>query len=185
MKAKSELRIKEKLPLRAMGISNRVYDTKNKKHYSVQFYDFDGDKLKAKELNRIKEIFPYDLIMYQTKHGFHFISFALLHGLRYTKSKAVETSKELGNQDYWTEAKDLTLRVSPKWKLRKFRKRKVISCKPRFFIQVKKPNGYIVSNKHVEFYFKYMNLPETIYNEYQECILKDYSIRVYHYKTRD
>lgn len=122
---KSKLRNTEELPLRTMGISNWCKDDTVKKLYSVQFYDYDfnGSKeLKKEVLNRILEIFPLDCIMYSTKHGIHFISFALRMGLRYTKSRAVKTSKDLGKQDYWTEAKDLTLRIAPKWKLKRFKK---------------------------------------------------------------
>lgn len=183
-KKKGELRIEGKLPLRTMGISNRSYDRENKKTYSIQFYDFDGI-FGIRDYNLIISIFPYDLLVYKTKHGYHFISFALLHGLNITKARAIALSKFIEDQDYWTEAKDLTLRISPKWKCRRLRKRKVISCKPTFFTLIKKPEGYIISNKHLEFYFKYMNLPKEIYQQYDDCDKRDYEIRIYHYKTRD
>ena len=185
---KSELRNKEKLPLRAMGVSNWCKDTIEKRLYSIQFYDFDlnGSKeLKSDDLKKILEIFPLDCIMYSTKHGIHFISFAIRMGLRYTKSRAVKMSKDLGKQDYWTEAKDLTLRVSPKWKVNFLKKRRIISKKPEFLGILKSPDKNIVSKKHLEFYFRFMNLPEEIYNLYQDCDLREYKIKIYHYKTRD
>ena len=43
----------------------------------------------------------------------------------------------------------------------------------------------IISEKHLEFYFKYMDLPEEIYNLYQDCDLREYKIKIYHYKTGD
>jgi len=180
---------KNSLNLRTMGISNRVYDKINKKMYSVQFYDYDIDKttrMTQAELNTILKIFPYDLLLYRTKHGLHFISFALLHGLRITKSRAIETSKMLGKQDYWTQARDLTLRVSAKWKTKRFSKTyETISKKPRFSRLLKDPNNYIISEKHLEFYFKYMKLPERIYDKYSNCDKRDYELKIYHYKTRD
>ena len=179
---------KKGLNLRTMGISNRAYDSENKKTYSVQFYDYDykNENITEGELKRILEIFPYDCIMYGTKQGIHFISFSLLKGLSYTKAKAIETSKALGNQDYWTQANDLTLRVSPKWKQYRFSKMyKIISKKPKFKGLVKEPNKYRISNKHLEFYFKYMDLPLWVYNKYNDCDKKDYRIKLYHYKTRD
>lgn len=171
-----------------MGISNWCKDDTVKKLYSVQFYDYDlnGSKeLKKEVLNRILEIFPLDCIMYSTKHGIHFISFALRMGLRYTKSRAVKTSKDLGKQDYWTEAKDLTLRIAPKWKLKRFKKRQIVSKKPEFLGILRSPDKNIISGKHLDFYFRFMNLPEKIYNLYQDCDLREYKIKIYHYKTRD
>ena len=174
-----------KLTLRTMGISNWCKDTVNKKLYSIQFYDYDLNDSNKVPISKIMEIFPLDCIMYETKHGIQFISFALRMGLRYTKSRAVQTSKELGKQDYWTEAKDLTLRVSPKWKIKLLKKRQIISKKPKFLGIVKSPDKNIISGKHLEFYFKYMDLPEKIYNLYQDCDIRNYKIKVYHYKTRD
>lgn len=183
---KSKMRTnKKELNLRSMGVSNQLRDEYNKKTYSIQFYDFDYNGLNSDEIReRIEDIcnmFPYDLILYQTKHGVQFISFALLHGTRYTKSKAVGMSKSLGNQDYWTEAKDLTLRISPKWN----KKRKEVSFKPKFLHLVKKPLFHRISNKHLEFYKNFMELPENVYREYDFCDKKDYKMKLYHYKTRD
>ncbi len=190
MKAKSEMRVRrESLRFRAMGISNWVKDLENKKLYSCQFYDFDyhdGKNITPEEYKRILEIFPYDCILYGTKHGLHFISFALLKGLNYTKAKAIKTSKDLGKQDYWTEAKDLTLRISDKWGFTKIlKKRFSISKKPKFKGILKNPNNYIISNRHLEFYHNYMGLPDWVYYRYKDCDKRDYKIKIYHYKTRD
>lgn len=175
------------LNVRTMGISNWVYDESKKELYSVQFYDYDynGHDISNAELDRISDIFPYDCLMYATKHGIQFISFALLHGLRYTKTKAIETSKDLGKQDYWTEAKDLTLRIAPKWKEKRFKNRVIISKMPKFRGIIKNPTDYIISEKHLEFYLKFMDLPEWVYNKYDACDKRDYKIKLYHYKTRD
>lgn len=191
MEKKTETRVKQRsLKLRALGISNWCLDEETKKRYSVQFYDYDfkdGEtKIPREDLLRIKEIFPYDAIMYQTKHGIHFISFALMQGLFRTKARVLETSKELGFQDYWTEALDLTLRVSAKWQCRKFKKREIVSDKPKFKGVLKEVNfGYRISKKHLDFYRKYMDLPNWVYKLYNDCDKKDYKIKVYHYKTRD
>lgn len=185
---KVELRDKTPTPFRAMGISNWCRDVETRKLYSVQFYDYDlnGSKeMGLGHLERVLDIFPLDCIMYETKHGIHFISFAIRMGLRYTKSRAVETSKDLGKQDYWTEAKDLTLRVSAKWKLKRFKKRQIISKKPKFLGIIKSPDKNIISQKHLEFYLKFMNLPEEIFDLYQGCDFRNYKIKIYHYKTRD
>ena len=173
--------------VRTMGISNWVFDENKKELYSIQFYDFDYNdhNISKAELDRISDIFPYDCLMYGTKHGIQFISFALLHGLRYTKTKTIETSKDLGKQDYWTEAKDLTLRIAPKWKESRFKKRHIISKKPKFRGLIKIPTDYIISEKHLEFYHNFMNLPEWVYNKYNACDKRDYKIKIYHYKTRD
>lgn len=177
----------QKLELRTMGISNWCYDPKTKKRFSIQFYDYDlnGKGIIPLHFRKIMQIFPYDCLMYDTKHGIQFISFSLLKGLNYTKAKSLEISKELDHQDYWTEAKDLTLRVSAKWKVRKFRKRMVISKKPKFRGLIKYPKTYRISEKHLEFYYKYMDLPQEVYELYNECNKKKYKIKVYHYKTND
>ena len=192
---------KSSLNLRTMGLSNWCLDThsysKKKKRYSIQFYDYDfeGENLSLgkkgiegiprDDLLRILEIFPYDVILYETKHGIHFVSFALLKGLKHTKVNVLITSKKIGRQDYWTEAKDLTLRVSAKWKLRFLRKRKIVSQKPKFKMVLKLPNKYRISQNHLEFYLKYMNLPQWVYDLYSDCDKKDLRIKMYHYKTRD
>jgi hypothetical protein len=196
VKQKTPLRSKKKLNLRTLGISNWAHDSKTeknipewKKRYSIQFYDYDFngniDRIPINDLERILEIFPYDCLMYETKHGIHFISFSVLHGLKITKSRVLETSKDLGLQDYWTEAKDLTLRVSAKWKVRLFRIRKIVSKKPKFKGLIREPNQYRISKNHLEFYRKYMNLPDWVYELYNDCVKLDYRIKMYHYKTRD
>ncbi|MGB5911843.1 MAG: hypothetical protein WBH31_11670, partial [Promethearchaeia archaeon] len=165
---KTEMRTKKKtLKLRTMGISNWSYDEANKKLYSIQFYDLDiPDAFEGKPhlikvlIKRILRIFPYDCILYKTKHGLHFISFAILHGQHITKARAIETSKLIGNQDYWTEAKDLTLRISDKWKVKRFSKNRIkVSKKPKFLALLQKPNNYIISEKHLDFYYNFMGLP--------------------------
>ena len=100
---------KETLNLRTMGISNWCLDkksySKKKKRYSIQFYDYDfagginlnfGKKglenIPRDDLLRILEIFPYDVIMYETKHGNHIVSLALLKGLKHTKVNVLTTS---------------------------------------------------------------------------------------------
>lgn len=186
---KTPMRVDKKLlNLRAMGISNWCFDTHTKKKYSIQFYDYDlhgQKKIPRDDLLEILEIFPYDCLMYQTKQGIQFISFSILHGLNITKSRCLDLTLNLIEQDYWTEGKDLTLRVSAKWKPRRFRNYKTISNKPKFKGISKFPNRYTISKKHLEFYFKYMNLPLWVYNLYSDCIKKDYRIKNYHYKTRD
>ena len=197
MKKKTALRSEKKLNLRALGISNWAHDSKTekkipdwKKRNSIQFYDYDYngsvDRIPRNDLLKILEIFPYDCLMYETKHGVHFISFAVLHGLKITKARVLQTSKELGVQDYWTEAKDLTLRVSAKWRIRNFSKVfKIISKKPKFKGLIRVPNNYRISKNHLEFYRKYMNLPNWVYEMYSDCEKLDYRIKLYHYKTRD
>jgi len=194
----------QKLSLRAIGISNWAYDSNNKKRYSVQFYDYDYngvENIPRVDLLKILEIFPYDCLMYETKQGIHFISFSILLGLRKAKTRVLETSKVLEGQDYWTEGKDLTLRVSAKWKTRLFRKRKIVSKKPKFkglikspdnliktenpFLNSKNPSKYVISKKHLEFYRKYMDLPDWVYEQYLDCDMRDLRIKNYHYKTRD
>lgn len=195
----------QKLSLRAIGISNWIYDEKNKKRYSVQFYDYDfpnGDKqIPREDLLVILEVFPYDVLMYKTKQGVHFISFSILRGQHTSKARALETSKKLKKQDYWCEGKDMTLRVSAKWKLRFLRKRKIVSKKPKFkgliktpdnliktqnkFLNSSNPSKYVISKKHLEFYWKYMDLPDWVYELYSDCDMRDLRIKNYHYKTRD
>lgn len=191
MNRKIEMRVKKrKLRLRALGLSNWCLDRETKEKFSIQFYDYDFTN-KSKTISRadlliIKEIFPYDCIMYESKHGIHFIGFSLLKGTFRTKARAVETSKKLGNQDYWTSQNDLTLRVSAKWSVKRFREREIVSEKPIFKGVVKEPNfEYRISSKHLEFYKKYMNLPQWVYDLYKDCVKKDLRIKVYHYKTRD
>ena len=194
----------QKLSLRAIGISNWAYDSEKKKRYSVQFYDYDfnGEKrIPRNDLLRVLEIFPYDCLMYETKQGIHFISFSILLGIHVAKARVLATSKALDGQDYWTEGKDLTLRVSAKWKLRPFRKRKIVSKKPKFKGLIKSPNNviktqnkflnssnpdkYVISKNHLKFYRKYMDLPEWVYELYADCDMRDLRIKNYHYKTRD
>jgi len=174
--------------VRAMGLSNSAWDTENKKKYSVQFFDYDkkNGKITEHDLERILRIFPYDCLCYETKHGIHFISFALLKGMRRTKAKALECCKLLGEQDYWCSKQDLTLRVSPKWKPRKFHKmHEIVSKRPKFKAIAKKPNKYRISKNHLDFYRKFMKLPEEVYHLYDDCEKFDYKIKIYNYKTRD
>src|SRR5665648_1118582 len=183
--------------LRAIGISNSCWDKERKKKYSIQFYDYDflegSNKITRRELEQILKIFPYDCLAYKTAHGIHFISFSLLRGTQKTKGNALITSKIMGGQDYWCERKDLTLRVSPKWKPRIFsRWHKNMSKKPEFKMVLKNPPKYPnnsfhfrISEKHLEFYHKKMGLPDNVYNFYRECEKFNYAIKFYNYNTRD
>ena len=195
----------QKLNLRAIGLSNWAYDSEKKKRFSVQFYDYDyngnANHIPRADLLKILEIFPYDCLMYETKGGVHFVSFSILIGLHATKARVLKTSKSLDSQDYWSEGKDLTLRVSAKWKLRFLRKRKIASEKPKFkgliktpdnliktdnkFLNSKNPDKYVISKNHLEFYRKYMDLPDWVYELYADCDMRDLRIKNYHYKTRD
>jgi len=198
-------RKEKKLELRAIGLSNWAYDPETKKKYSVQFYDYDynGDshRIPRSDLLRILEIFPYDCLMYETKQGVHFISFSILLGLNVAKARVLKLTKGLKGQDYWTEAKDLTLRVSGKWKTKRLKKREIASKKPKFkglikgpdnlikkynpILKSKNPDKYVISKNHLEFYKKYMNLPDWVYKLYTDCDKRDLKIKIYHYKTGD
>ena len=185
---KTELRDSTPTPLRAMGISNWVYDRTTKKRYSVQFYDYDFEnenRILNAVIDEILNIFPYDVLMYETKHGIQFISFALLMGVHVAKARVLQTTKNLGLQDYWTTAKDLTLRVSDKWRVSIFGKYHIVSEKPKFKGVCRYPNRYRISEKHLEFFKLYMGLPEWVYNLYDDCDKRNYRIKLYHYKTRD
>ncbi len=182
------MRINEVLDVRAIGISNWAYDNKAKKRYSIQFYDYDynGSKhIPQSHVNMIMDLFPYDCIMFETKHGVHFVSFALLKGLNITKARTLETTKNMGKaQDYWTSQKDLTLRVSEKWKVRKILGYKIVSERPTFKGLAKYPNQYRISNQHLTFYKKYLGLPDWVFKLYDDCDKYNYRIKIYHYKTR-
>ncbi|MFX1445767.1 MAG: hypothetical protein ACFFHV_20315 [Promethearchaeota archaeon] len=179
---------KKDLFLHAIGISNLCLDPESHKLYSVQFYDYDknGENTLKEDILEIKEIFPYDCIMYETKHGIHFISFALLKGSYTTKARALQLTKNLEQQDYWCKLKDLTLRVSPKWVVSKIRKKyKIVSERPRFKGVVKEPNKYRISKGHLEYYKANMNLPLSVYESYLDCEMFDYRLKLTNYKTRD
>lgn len=187
---------RKKRMLRAIGINNICYDLETNKRKSVQFYDYDTKhirnsiiKILPDELQEILKYFKNDCIIYKTKHGFHFISFALLPNVFISKANVLRITKRLNEtQDYFPYQKELTLRVSPKWKIKRFSKRrKTISKKPKFasfFIHPR--NNMEVSKTHLNFYLKYMNLPIEIYKEYEKnCILKENKITISHYRTRD
>jgi len=170
-----------------MGVSNWLYDNKTKERYSVQFYDYDlnGERL-VDVIDSIMEIFPYDCIMYETKHGVQFISFALLKGLRITKARSVKLSKSFGDQDYWAEAKDLVLRFTSKWKVNRFTGKYIsVSPKPKFKGIARYPSNYRISRQLLEFYKLYMGLPQWVYELYDNCTKYNFRIKTYHYKTRD
>lgn len=201
-------------PLRAIGISNKCKDNneimpnrfKGKNNiYSIQFYDYDFDKnwkLTYGIINSILEIFPHDCIMYETKHGIHFISFALTKGLYLSKARAIKKSKELLSQDYWTKRSYLTLRISQKWRRNIWNKMgitwkyKTISDKPIFkgvarlpelVNQALFPNIKILgSKKHLDFYHDFLELPNWVYQQYLNNFeMLDLDIELHHYPTKD
>lgn len=173
-----------KLTHRAMGISNTV--KLGNGTLGVQFYDYDGS-LNPEIIKRIKQIFPSDCLIYKTQDGYHFISFSLISRFK-AKANAIMLSKEL-RQDYWSEQKDLVLRISPKWKpmFKWYRKE---SPKPRFYRCITRPIAhrvdFIYSRSHLEFYREYMGLPEDIYHEYTRVgmVYLEGDFKIYHYSTR-
>jgi len=178
--------LQKRLNRRALGISNVIRNPENQKIYSVQFYDVDisiYDVAFYETIQKVLEIFPYDAIAYQTKHGVHIISFALTYGRNLTKARAVEMSKRLGEQDYWTVRKDLCLRISPKWN----RFHKLKSPKPLFLEVLREPivSDLKISGKHLEFYEKYMDLPREVSALYVNAQRRAYPIKTYSYMTRD
>ena len=160
-----------------------VFNSKNQFDINLKSFIEDIGKEYEKE---IMKIFPYDCLFYETKHGFHFISFSLLRGTAITKARALHTTKVLEKQDYWCRLKDLTLRIAPKWKVSRFKKYyQIISKKPKFRGIIKEPNKYIISENHLNFYYKYMDLPEWVYEKYLDCDMRNYKIQIVNYKTRD
>lgn len=103
------------------------------------------------------------------------------------------TRKLGGNQDYGAgtfnkeeEKRDLTMRISPKWKNRFWTWRhKVISDAPIFKMVVKKPNKYRISKKHLELFKERCNLPEEVYQLYDDCQKLDFEIKLFSYLTGD
>jgi hypothetical protein len=174
----------------AIGISNMAYDRENRKAYSVQFYDYDihdPPQMLNAIFNTIQDsVFPFDCIVYETKHGYHFISFALFETTYYTKGKALELTTFLGNQDYWCSQKDLILRISPKWDFKHKRKiAKTISKKPKFYRFLSPPNNCLISKSHLEFYYKFMGLPKDVYDTYRNCPSRRLDLKLYFYNARD
>ncbi|GAH05482.1 unnamed protein product, partial [marine sediment metagenome] len=105
--------------------------------------------------------------------------------LRLTKSRSLLLSKTF-NQDYFASAKDLALRFTGKWKLNRFTgKYKTVSPKPVFRGVARYPSNFRISRQLLEFYKRYMNLPNWVFELYENCIKFNYRIKTYHYKTRD
>ncbi len=159
------------------GIANIFKDGlrdvgKNTPEFGLQFYDFDGD-FTQKEMKRIFEIFPNDLFMYKSKHGYHFISLTLMN-IDLAIRNANTLSRNFKTQDYILPIKDcryLVLRIAPKWN--KSSKLKV-SDNPEFDHVIQYPQKKtIISGNHLDFYYKYMNLPKSIY----ECYLKNCRVK--------
>lgn len=142
------------------------------------------------EFNTILSIFTNDLVLYKTKHGIHFISFTLLDNIHIAQARALRITNLLKEtQDYFPYyRRDLTLRICGKWKKKRLSKKfKTISKKPKFLGFFYLPEkDCIISKTHLEFYFKWMNLPKKVYDYYIEnCELKGYNIKMSHYRTGD
>lgn len=210
-RAKKKKKLYKDLKYLSLGISNRLRAREktynpyfNKwiyKSYSVQFFDYDYRKdpdgnpipMTQREIKEIRKIFPYDCFFYDTKHGRHFISFAILHGIKISRTRALQTCKNLNlicgdpkAQDYWSSRSELVLRVSPKWRVYKKSKiYQIISLKPKFGGVLKKPEKIRVSKAHFEFYKNHMKLPEWVCDLYENCEMIDLKHTMLFYPSRD
>jgi hypothetical protein len=169
-----------KLNVKAIGISNIAWAYSENKHYGLQFYDFDGFPSPS-QLDEILSYFPFDVLIYRTRDGFHFTSFTLLSNLYIPKANSLMLSKAF-NQDYWSRFMDLTLRISDKftrWR------RKTKSSKP-VFVELTSPPLFDrpISAGHLEYYRKYMGLPNRVYDLYSKCPQIPTVIQLHFYKTR-
>jgi len=176
---------KEEYPLRAMGVSNLV----GKNIGAIQFYDIDmPEPIHELVLDNIvseviSAIFPDDCVIYRTTHGYHLVSFSVI-SVWEAKANAISVSRILC-QDYWSEQKDLVLRISPKWKLKKFTKgREVVSHKPRYWLTKQVPQGRSAYSKnHLDLYKEFLGLPVRLYNKYLEFPMCKQELKIYHYKA--
>jgi len=172
------------------GIANIVKDGekfvgKNTPEFGLQFYDFDGD-YNSEEFQKIQEIFPNDLFIYKSKHGYHFVSLTLMD-IDLAIRNANTLSRNFKNQDYILPIKDcryLVLRVAPKWNKESKLK---ISDNPAFLQVVQFPKKKtIISGNHLDFYWRYMNLPQPIYEFYKDmCRIRRGVIYFIYYTTGD
>ena len=179
----------KKKTLCTFGIANIFKDgkrdTPKTPEFGLQFYDFDGD-FTQKEMSRILEIFPNDLFRYKSKHGNHFISLTLMD-IDLAIRNANTLSRNFKNQDYILPIKDcryLVLRVAPKWNKESKIKE---SNHPSFQEMWKSPEKKsIISGNHLDFYYRHMNLPKSIYELYlRNCRVKYGVIYFIYYTTGD
>ena len=175
--AKREYRQRE---LRTIGVGNVSYS--DNKRYCLQYYDFDGE-FTTKELNKISELFPNDCIVLKSRNGYHFYSLTLMTKRpKKIKRKAFKLSKKL-HQDYCTpknKMKNLVLRIGPK-----FKNGITVSDRPTYFFQWKFPTpGSLIAKKHLEFFYRFLNLPELIFKYYYKyCNLVENSFNIVYYHT--
>lgn len=179
----------KKRTLCTFGIANIFKDgkrdTPKTPEFGLQYYDFDGIFTPG-EFDKILDIFPNDLFTYKSKHGYHFISLTLMD-IDLAIRNANTLSRKFKTQDYILPIKDcryLVLRVAPKWNKES---KLEISKNPEFLQVVKYPKKKtIISGNHLDFYWRYMNLPQSLYDFYLEnCRVRKGIIYFIYYTTGD
>lgn len=170
----------EEYPLYALGVSNVVYVKENR--FGLIFYESDSKKIERSILSKIIKIFPNDLILFETRRGFHFISFTLFN---YDDVRVMiyALSKILGSH-YGVYKHQLVLRVTPK---KRVSDQTIVHDSPKFYKFLKKPKkDSFVSLKHLKTYSTNCSLPEEVLNYYlSNCKCLAGKVCFYYYRTKD
>lgn len=167
-------------PLYALGISNIVVI--NNVKLAVTFYELDDKKTTKEILTEIIKIFPNDLVMFETRAGYHFLSFTLFN---YDDVRVmIYALSKILNSHYGVYKHQLVLRVTPK---KRVSTQEVVHSAPMFYKLVKKPKkNSLISFRHLTTYNTKCGLPDDIVKYYKDncrCILG--KVCFYYYRTRD
>ncbi len=165
----------------ALGVSNLV-DT-NVRRYGLQFYDLDKHTEDEDDMGLIRQLFKgKDCLIYESKHGFHFISFMMDRKFKRPRQKANDLSEKIGEVYNFKKKDYLILRISPKMK-----RNKILSGRPKFYRMLNEPVlNSNVSSGHLKLYAKRVGIPDNILNLYLErCNIIQTKCCVHIYRTRD
>lgn len=162
--------------LRALGCGNML-KRNGEVIGALQFYDYDKDVIPNDMFELILSIFPKDVLVFKTLHGYSFVSLSIQPSWEIVKLRAEHLSFLLG-QDYTTGMRELVIRLSSKFKDKDGTK---VSHKP-YFLGFGNNEVGIVSENHLNL-FKGL-LPEWVFDFYNNHEKEKFEIHLFHYKTK-
>lgn len=167
-------------PYNTVGISNMLNHNGNETAlYCLEFYEIDS-KLTTKIIQVVWKMFHNDINLIKTKHGIHFVSFAISPFSPERWKQRVRFMSEKLDQDYGGSSKFCCLRIAPK-----YHNDVIISERPVYYRNLRLPKrGSYVSKLHLDQYKIFNRFPQRLYDFYKsKCQLIEVPISYIMYRT--
>lgn len=176
-----KLEMYKQLDCVTFGVSNNLRNDDG----FVFFFETDGGNPNT-VARTISSIINADIVVFSTKHGWHYISFLLMTESEYFSVYETIYRHYSGNYYNDTKRRDFILRVSPKFKINANGTVDRISEQPYYYTYINGGRNGRLSVGHLKLYYKVCGIPKSLcsYLLSKNAIVNK-PLRFTFYKTRD